>query len=342
MKSNTDCNELAFTEDVYQSVRETLSHARQKVHAVVNAAMVEAYWDVGRQICEAQGRATRAEYGAGLVKYLSHRLTEEFGRGYTTTNLGYMRQFYRAFPIRHTLCGELHWSHYRLLIRIDDEARREFYLRECAESRWSTRQLERQINSFYYERMLAASEGDKEGVRNEIQTLEPKGEQDFILKDPLVLDFLDLKDRANYRESELEQALIDKLQEFMLELGKGFAFVARQKRISSGGKHYYIDLVLYNYILKCFVLIDLKVGTLTHQDIGQIDFYRRIFDDLIKGEDDNATIGVVLSSARDENVVHYSVLADKDSLLTSKYMLYMPTEDELQRELERERRAIEG
>ena len=326
--------------------------------------MVEAYWDVGRQIHEAQGKVPRAEYGKGLIKYLSEKLTEEFGKGYTEGSLRRMRQFYRTFPIRAavrreldtchavrdesdgspkyaTLSPQLSWTHYRQLIRIKDEARREFYLQECADGNWSTRQLERQINSFYFERLLATREEERESVRSEIQALEPKPAQDFILKDPLVLDFLDLKDRSSYRESELEQALIDKLQEFMLELGKGFAFVARQKRISSGGKHYYIDLVLYNFILKCFVLIDLKTGSLSHQDIGQIDFYRRIFDDLVKQEDDNATIGIVLCSDRDENIVRYSILADENSLLTSKYKLYLPTEEELQRELEQERRAIE-
>jgi predicted nuclease of restriction endonuclease-like (RecB) superfamily len=333
--------ELALTEEVYQSVRETIVSARQKVHSVVNTSMVEAYWDVGRQIYEAQGKMGRAEYGKGLVKDLSRELTAEFGKGYTVANLKNMRQFYLAFPIGYALRSQLSWTHYRLLMRIDDEVRREFYLQECANENWSTRQLERQINSFYYERLLAAPKSKKKGVRKEILELEPKTDPDYVIKDPLVLTFLELNDSLNYHESELEQALIDKLQEFMLELGKGFAFVARQKRISTGGKHYYIDPVFYNYILKCFVLIDLKVGCLTHQDIGQIDFYRRIYDDLMKQDDDNDTIGIVLCSDRDENVVHYSVLADKDTLRTSKYMLYMPTEEDLRRELERERQIIE-
>jgi len=333
--------ELAHTKDVYQSVRKTLADARQQVHSTINSTMVKAYWNVGRQIYEAQGRVQRAEYSAGLIKHLSAELTAEFGKGFTPANLRNMRQFYLAFPIRYTACSELSWSHYRLLMRIESKDKREFYEHECAEARWSVRQLERQVNSLYYERLTAAEESNGRKIVNKAQVADLRASCNFTLKDPLVLDFLDLKDCSDYRESELEQALISKLQEFMLELGKGFAFVARQKRISSGGKHYYVDLVLYNFILKCFVLIDLKTGSLSHQDIGQIDFYVRIFDDLIKQEDDSPTIGIVLCSDRDENVVRYSILADKDTLLTSRYKLYLPTEKELQCELERERLIIE-
>ncbi|MCL2438244.1 MAG: PDDEXK nuclease domain-containing protein [Coriobacteriia bacterium] len=339
--SKSSQKEIALTESVHQSVRETLTVARQKVCSTVNSAMVEAYWEIGRQIYEAQGKTERAEYGKGLVKYLSKKLTDEFGKGFTVSSLHRMRKFYLAFPIVATVSPQLSWSHYCLLIRIDSAKRRKFYLEECASNDWSTRQLERQIGSHYYERLCASSEKGKASVRKEIHEVEPKSEPSLILKDPLVLDFLDLKDSSNYRESELEQALINKLQEFMLELGKGFAFVARQKRISSGGKHYYIDLVLYNFILKCFVLIDLKTGSLTHQDIRQIDFYRRIYDDLVKQENDNPTIGIVLSSNRDENIAHYSILSEKSTLLTTKYKLYLPTEEELQKEIERERLALE-
>jgi predicted nuclease of restriction endonuclease-like (RecB) superfamily len=219
----------------------------------------------------------RAEYGAGLIKYLAERLTKEFGKGFTPTNLKYMRQFYEAFPIGHALRDQLSWTHYRLLMKIDDASRREFYLAECAECNWSSRQLERQINSFYYERLLATQKSGRESVKNEINTLEPKTDPDYILKDPYILEFLDLKENKDYHESDLEQALIDNLQKFLLELGKGFSFVARQRRITLDGDHFYIDLVFYNYILKCFVIIDLKTSKLTHQDIGQIDFYVRYF-----------------------------------------------------------------
>jgi len=326
---------------VYNNIRTVLVTARQKAYSAVNTAMVEAYWDIGRQIMEAQENK-RAEYGAGLLKYLSERLTKEFGKGFTQTNLKYMRQFYEAFPISHTLCDQLSWSHYRLLMKIDDASRREFYLTECAECNWSVRQLERQINSFYYERLLATQKSGRESVKNEINTLEPKTDPDYILKDPYILEFLDLKENKNYHESELEQALIDNLQKFLLELGKGFSFVARQKRITLDGDHFYIDLVFYNYILKCFVLIDLKTSKLTHQDIGQIDFYVRYFDDQVKLPEDNPTLGIILCTEKNESMVKYSVLSDKNSLFASKYMLYLPTEEELKKELERERLLIES
>jgi predicted nuclease of restriction endonuclease-like (RecB) superfamily len=213
----------------YKGIRDTLAKARAKVYASVNSAMVEAYWDTGQQIEEAVG--DRAEYGKGLLKYLSIGLTEEFGKGFTVANLRNMRQFYRLFPNRYALRSELSWTHYRLLMRIDDNNRRNFYLRESVESAWTARQLERQIHSFFYERLLATQKSGRESVRNEIQTFEPKTVPDYILKDPYILEFLDLKENRDYHESGLEQGLIDHLQEFLLELGKGFSFVARQKRI---------------------------------------------------------------------------------------------------------------
>jgi len=328
--------------NVYHHIRETVLNAKTKVYTAVNFAMVEAYWEIGREIVEAQGQNQRAEYGKQLLKFLSEQLTQEFGKGFTETNLRYMRQFYLAFPIHHTLCDELSWSHYRLLMRIDDENRRAFYLKECADSNWSVRQLERQINSFYYERLLATQSGSRDSVRNEIQTLEPKTDPDYILKDPYILEFLGLKENKAYLEKDLEQALIDNLQEFLLELGKGFSFVARQKRITIDGDHYFLDLVFYNYILKCFVLIDLKTGKLSYQDVGQIDFYVRYFEDKVKAPDDNPTIGIVLCSDKNDTMVKYSVLADNERLFASKYMLYLPSEEELKRELERERRLIES
>ena len=245
-------------EAVYQSVRAALETARTKAAAAINDAMVSAYWEIGRQIVEAQG--DRAEYGQHLMEYLSERLTAEFGKGFTERNLQAMRQFYQAFPIPHTLCAELSWSHYRLIIRIDDPVRRDFYVRSAVEERWTVRQLDRQIHSFYYERLLATRAEGKDEVRQEIQNLEPPTKADGILKDPYVLDFLDLNGNSNYLETDLEQALMDKLQQFLWELGKGFSFVARQQRVSADGDHYYIDLVFYHYVLNCFVLIDLKTG----------------------------------------------------------------------------------
>ncbi|HBT97143.1 MAG TPA: DUF1016 domain-containing protein [Desulfobulbaceae bacterium] len=325
---------------VYKAIRTALTEARTKAVAAVNTAMVGVYWEIGRQIAEAVGE--RAEYGRNLLKYLSERLTGEFGKGFTTANLRNMRQFYQTFPNRYALRSELTWSHYRLLMRVEEPSRREFYLRESVDSGWTSRQLERQIHSFFYERLLATQASGKESVRNEICQLEPQRDPAYVIKDPYILEFLDLKENRDYHESELEQSLIDKLQEFLLELGKGFSLVARQKRITTDhGEHYYIDLVFYNYILKCFVVIDLKAGKLTYQDIGQIDFYVRLFDDKIKQPDDNPSIGIILCADKSESMVKYSVLADKENLFASKYRLYLPTEEELKAELRREREIIE-
>lgn len=330
-------NEISL--NVYKNIRETVLTAKNKVYSAVNFAMVEAYWSIGKQIADVQGE--RAEYGKQLLKYLSEQLTKEFGAGFNERNLRNMRQFYLTFPIRNTLCAELSWSHYRLLMRIENQGQREFYLKECAECGWSVRQLERQINSFFYERLLATQSEQREAVKGEIQTLEPKTDHEYILKDPYILEFLDLKQNTAYYEKDLEQGLLDNLQEFLLELGKGFSFVARQKRVTIDGDHYFIDLVFYNYILKCFVLIDLKTGKLSYQDIGQIDFYVRYFEEQIKAPEDNPTIGIVLCSDKNDTMVKYSVLSENNHLFASKYMLYMPTEDELKKELERERKILE-
>ena len=266
---------------VYEAIRTALAEARTKAVVAVNSAMVSVYWEIGRQITEAVG--DRAEYGKGLIAYLSARLTKEFGKGFDESTLRKMRKFYLTFPIRDTVCPELSWSHYRLLIRVEEENRREFYKRECITCGWTVRQLERQINSFFYERLLATQTSGKESVKNEIYKLEPNRDPKYHIKDPYILEFLDLNENKNYHESEIEQAIIDKLQKFLLELGKGFSFVARQKRITTDhGEHYYIDLVFYNYILKCFIIIDLKAGKLTYQDVGQIDFYVRLFNEKVR------------------------------------------------------------
>jgi predicted nuclease of restriction endonuclease-like (RecB) superfamily len=301
--------------------------------------MVEAYWEIGRQIEEAEGEC--AEYGKSLLKYLAKGLTDEFGKGFNESSLRRMRQFFKAFPIRAALWHELSWSHYQLLMKIDDETHREFYTRKCAEASWSVRQLARQINSFFYERQLATQKSGRESVGNEVQTLGPKINHESLRKDPYILEFLDLKENRDYLESELEQVLIDKIQDFFLELGKGFSFVARQKRITADGEHYYVDLVFYNYILKCFVVIDLKTGKLTYQDIGQIDFYVRLFDDKVKQADDNPTVGIVLSTEKGETMAKYLVQSDTKNLFESKYMLYLPKEYELKRKLKRECELIE-
>ena len=257
-----------MNQNFYNEIKNILSKARNKVYQTTNFAMVEAYWNIGKSIIEEQGGNDKAEYGTGLLKELSKQMTQDFGKGFTVTNLKYMRQFYLTFPNSHALRDELSWTHYRLLMKVENNNVREFYMQEAVKAQWSTRQLERQINSFFYERLLSSK--NKEQVAEEIQMLEPAKKPEDIIRDPYVLEFLGLGSNDDFYESDLEQALITHLQKFLLELGRGFSFVARQKRITFDGRHFRIDLVFYNYILKCFVLIDLKVGDLTHQDLGQM------------------------------------------------------------------------
>ncbi len=315
------------SKETYSQIRSTVITAQSKVAVAVNTAMVQAYWEIGEQIYLACGKNERAEYGKNLLKYLSEELTKEFGKGFTVANLKNMRQFYRTFPKRYTLCSELSWSHYRLLMRIDNEDRRNFYQEECIKSRWSVRQLERQINTMYYDRMLASS--DKVSVADEINQVEPKPEYEKIIKDPYVLEFLDLGANPHFYEKDLEQAIIDDLQKVLLELGRGFCFEARQKHFALDNEHFYIDLVFYNYILKCHVLVDLKIGKLTHQDIGQMQMYVNYYTRELMNEGDNPPIGIVLCADKSDSVVKYTLPEDNTQIYASKYMTCLPTEEEL-------------
>lgn len=330
----------ATTDQLYQRISDVLAEARSSAYRAVNFAMVQAYWEIGRIIVEEeqQGKAT-AEYGARLITELSKRLKAGFGKGFDRSNLWFMRSFYLAFPKIDALRRELTWTHYRLLLKVERPEVRQFYLDECIAANWSTRQLDRQICSFFYERLLASR--DRKPVREEIHTLEPGPTPQDIIKDPFVLEFLGMHEVPRYTEKVLEQALIDKLHTFLLELGRGFAFVKRQQRISGEGDHFYIDLVFYNFILKCFVLIDLKTQKLTHQDIGQMDFYVRWYEDNVRAEGDNPTIGIILCAEKSETIAKYSVLKESQQLFASRYMLYLPTEAELQAELAREKQLIE-
>ena len=302
--------------------------------------MVEAYWNIGKSIIEEQGSNEKAEYGTGLLKELSKQMTQDFGKGFTVANLKNMRQFYLTFPDGYALRSELSWTHYRLLMRVENENAREFYMQEAVKSQWSTRQLERQINSFFYERLLSSK--NKEQVAAEIQTLEPAKKPEDVIRDPYVLEFLGLPPNDDFYESDLEQALITHLQKFLLELGRGFSFVARQKRITFDGRHFRIDLVFYNYILKCFVLIDLKVGDLTHQDLGQMQMYVHYYERELMNEGDNPPIGIVLCADKSESVVKYTLPENETQIFASKYKLYLPSEEELLRELNQEYQALEA
>lgn len=331
IKFFTNENSNLAKQDTYNTVRGYIISAQRQVTAAVNSAMVNAYWNIGKQIYEACGESERAEYGKQLLQYLSDKLTAEFGKGFTVSNLRNMRQFYLTFQNRDAVRSELSWTHYRSLMRVNDEAAREFYLEETVKSGWSSRQLDRQINSFYYQRILASK--DKDSVAAEIDTLEPRPEYEKIIKDPYVLEFLDLPANEHFYESELEQALIDHLQKFLLELGRGYSFVARQKHFNMDGRHFYIDLVFYNYILKCFVLIDLKIGDLTHQDLGQMQMYVNYYTRNMMNEGDNPPIGIVLCADKSDTLVEYTLPEDNNQIYAAKYLPYMPTKDELKREL---------
>ncbi|WP_206214718.1 MULTISPECIES: YhcG family protein [unclassified Adlercreutzia] len=332
--------EAALVSDAYYAqIRSILETARQKAYAAVNREMVHAYWRVGESIVEQLGEVKRAQYGSRFITELSARLTKDFGRGFTPTNLRYMRLFYLSFPIHHTLRDELSWSHYRELTRVSSADERMWYMNECADSGWSTRQLKRQIDTRFHERLLASR--DKESVAAEIQRTEQPPTPRDIIRDPYVLEFLDLPQPAHLYESNMEQALIDHLQEFMLELGRGFSFVARQKRISFDGRHFYIDLVFYNYLARCFVLVDLKTADLTHQDIGQMQMYVNYYTRELMNEGDNHPIGILLCADKSDSVVRYTLPEDNRQIFASKCLPYLPTEEELAEELNAEYRALE-
>ena len=329
-----------MNQNFYNEIRNILLAARNKVYQTANFTMVEAYWNIGKSIIEEQGGNEKAEYGAGLLKELSKQMTHDFGKGFTVTNLKYMRQFYLTFPNGHALRDELSWTHYRLLMKVENGNAREFYMQEAVKAGWSTRQLERQINTFFYERLLSSK--NKEKVAAEIQTSEVAKTPEDIIRDPYVLEFLGLNPNDDFYESDLEQALITHLQKFLLELGRGFSFVARQKRITFDGRHFWIDLVFYNYILKCFVLIDLKVGDLTHQDLGQMQMYVHYYERELMNEGDNPPIGIVLCADKSESVVKFTLPENETQIFASKYKLYLPSEEELLQELRREYQALEN
>lgn len=363
---------------LYERVSAILEGARAGTVRSVNSHMVLAYWLIGREIVESlQGGDDRAEYGRTLIEDLSRRLTKRYGRGFSTTNLRYFRTFHQAYSertpeIRHMSCGEfvedtirhkksgvlgdlalavesrmtlkgfspvLGWSHYRALMKVENASERAFYEIEAEKEKWGVEHLERQIHSLLFARLL------KSRNKNGVMALARQGQEILrvtdALKDPYVLDFLEIPDGGALRETELESAIIGKLQDFLLELGKGFAFVARQKRIAFEDEHFYVDLVFYHVILKCYILIDLKVGKLTHQDIGQMDSYVRLFDDQCVTEGDNPTVGLILCAEKNEAVARYSVLRESKQIFAAKYVKHLPTEAELRRELMRERRIIE-
>jgi predicted nuclease of restriction endonuclease-like (RecB) superfamily len=320
-----------------QSLRHLIQGARQKALRAVDSVQVQTCWEIGRHIVEfEQGGAARADYGSQLLQSLASSLTGEFGRGFDISNLRHMRAFYLAFPIHDALRRELSWTHDRALLRVEDDRARQWYMSEAASEGWTTRALDRQIGTLYYERLLSSP--DRMAVEQEASANADRNQtpRDFV-HDPVLLEFLGFTGSAKLLEADLERALLDNLQAFLLELGRGFAFVARQLRISSESRDFYVDLVFYNYILKFFVLFDLKSGELTHQDIGQMDMYVRITDDLRRRPDDSPRVGIILCNHKDASVVRYSVLHENEQLFAAKYKLVLPSEEELRAELDRER-----
>ena len=334
---------MEMSNNYINEIKKILKNARQKAYTAVNSAMVEAYWKIGRRIVEEeQNGKERAEYGKEILQNLSKELTEEFGKGYSYRTLREIRQFYLMFSDFEkwrTVSAKLTWSHFQKVLRVSDEKARIFYLTEAAENMWSVRTLDRNISTLYYNRIVASI--DKKTVENEMKEKTKKLQAEEFIKNPVVLEFLDLPSNMSYTESQLEKALTDDIQKFMMELGKGFAFVERQQHIRTENSDFYIDLVFYNYILKCFVIVELKTGKLTHQDIGQLDMYVRMYDDLKKQENDNPTIGLLLCTDTDSTVIKYSVLNDNKNLFASKYVNYLPSEEELINEIERQKILFE-
>lgn len=314
--------------------------ARKRVKTVIDTEMVRAYWEIGREIVvDEQKGEKRAGYGKALLARVSNELTAQYGEGFDARNLRFMRQFYQTYQNWNAVRSELSWTHFRLIMRHDDSQKRSFYEIESVNSNWSTRELERQMNSMLYERLSLSRDVD------DVKTLAREGQilatPSDMVKDPYVLEFLGLPQDGRLLEKDLENALISKLQQFLLELGKGFSFVARQRRITLDGRHFFIDLIFYNYILKCFVLIDLKTGELTHQDIGQMQMYVNYFTRELVNEGDSPPIGILLCDTKSEAVVRYTLPEGSTQIFASRYKLYLPTEEELAAELVRERQAIE-
>lgn len=326
---------MNLSQNIIHEIKSLIANAKESAIRSVDLHRTIMYWHIGERIFneEQQGK-DRADYGNYLIKYLSQQLLPEFGSGFSYRNLHWYRQFYRTFPIVNSLRSQLSWTHYRLLLSIDNEDKREYYIAETVKNNWSVRQMERQINSQLFERLLLSN--DKESVlaiaRNEVIPTNPNE----IIKDPLILEFLGLKRESAYYEKDFEQAIITNLQDFLLELGNGFSFVSRQKRIHLDGDEFFIDLVFYNRLLQCFVLFEIKTHKLTHEDLGQLQMYVNYYDRVEKVAHEKPTIGILLCADKNDVVVKYSLPENNNSILASQYQLYLPTEEQLLKEIRRE------
>ncbi len=337
---NSLMDNFVKTNDLLKDMCGIIESSQRTAYQAVNIALVQRNWLIGYRIAEEELKGeTRSEYGASVIKRLSKSLTEKYGKGFTKTNLYSFYSFYKCFPeIFHSASGKsgiyLSWTHYRILLQVNDKTARDWYEQEAAEQTWSVRTLQRNISSQYYYRMLKTQ--NEEAVQNEMKERTASYQNDRLefIKNPVVAEFLGFPQDTDFTESDLEKSILSNLQKFLMELGKGYAFVARQQHIHTEKQDYYIDLVFYNYILKCFVLIDLKTEKITHQDVGQMDMYIRMYDELKRSEGDNPTIGIVLCSDTDDDIARYSVMHGNEQLFASKYKLYLPTEEELKAEIE--------
>lgn len=331
--------------DVYKllllDVKNIISSAQQVAYNATSKAMVLTYWQIGKRIVEQEQNGNdRAVYGTTLIDNLSKELIKVFGKNYSKRNLQYMRQFYLAFPdikIVNACVHNLTWTHFRSLLRVEDEAARLWYMKEAANEGWSYRTLDRNIGTQYYYRLLQSPQKEKVIMEMQQKTAGFQKNKFELLKNPIVAEFLGFRTEDSFMESDLESAILSHIRDFLMELGRGFAFVARQQHIVTDTQDYYIDLVFYNIELKCYVLIDLKMGTITHQDVGQIDMYVRMYDELKRKEGDNPTIGILLCSETSEDIARYSVLHDNDRLFMSKYLTYLPTKEQLRAEIEKQK-----
>lgn len=333
MKNDNEIN------NIFDNIKELVINSRNKVYSAVNTEMLNLYWNIGKTIMEIQQGDERASYGDAVLEKLSEKLTNEFGKGFSARNLRTMRKFYLIYPIWKTVSAKLSWSHYLEIIKIDEEQKRNFYLNECINSRWSVRELQRQRDSLLYERLTLTVDKEK------VVELSLKGQilktSKDLVKDPFVLKFLDIKENTDYLESDLEKNIIEHLKEFLLELGKGFSYVGNQVRLTLEEDHFYPDLVFYNRLLRCFVIVDLKIGKVSHQDIGQMQMYVNYYDREIKQNDENKTVGILLSTNKNETVVKYTLPEDNKTIFSSEYKLHMPTEQELISTVEEEKKNFE-
>ena len=338
MKNGIEIIETKEVDNLYKNIKVLVEESRNRVYKTVNTEMINLYWNIGRMIIDMQGGNNKAKYKDYVLENLSIKLSNEFGRGFSKRNLERMRKFYLYYPIATTLLSQLTWSHYLELIKIDDVNKRNFYMNECINSNWDVRELQRQRTTLLYERIINSKDKDKilelSNMGNKLN--EPKD----IIKDPFVLEFLDIKENIDYLESDLENNILNHLKEFLLELGKGFTYVGNQVRITLDTEHYYPDLIFYNRILKCFVIIDLKIGKVTHKDIGQMQMYVNYYDRDIKSNDENKTIGILLSTDKNETIVKYTLPEDNKTIFSSEFRLTIPSEQEFIDVIENEKKNI--